>query len=123
MGINKEDLAIIVNDILELTYPKMIRSSKAAKIVKAIQTSMTNALLRGEDIKIDGLGIFRVMTRKARKRVRPYRFHDIGDPRGYKHPPKMRMWKIRDYPEKKFVKFIPSKELIRYINGNPQPNQ
>ena len=108
MGVTtKETLAREVSMLLELPI-KGVRVSKGDKIVKAIQDSIVRGLLRDGKLYIRGFGIFRVITRPARRS--PCDPSLSNRPRGQKTT-------IRMIPAKKIVKFFPSKVLKRMINA------
>ena len=67
VNVNYEVLAKAIYEIIEEFGPyHSPRNSKAMKIVKIITNTMTDGLRRGEDVKIMGLGIFRLVHIPAR---------------------------------------------------------
>jgi nucleoid DNA-binding protein len=104
---NRNVLANTVAELLDIPYTFNRRTGPAAKAVNAIFAAITNALLRGEEVRIDGFGIFRIRTRKP-TRSPCYYFY------GRKH--KGTYWEVKDLPEKRYVVFLPSKPLKRLIN-------
>ena len=101
----KEDITREIAEVLELPNPGY--KGKAWKIVSAVIQAMTEALQRGESIRIDGLGTFRVRTRRPTRRTH-YFFPYLG---------KGRHVETNDTPEKKYVFFQPAKPIVRTING------
>jgi nucleoid DNA-binding protein len=119
----KEDIARDLRDLLQFppTRHRNLRCSTEYRVVGAVVQAMTEALLRGEEIRIADFGIFRIRTKKATRSPVPYSYKDIDDVVGNEKAPTYRgMWKIRDIPERKYVHFQPSKVLLRMINGNQQ---
>jgi nucleoid DNA-binding protein len=102
-SLTKEGLSYIVGDLLEL--PRAARHGLSYKIVTALIESMTQALKRGETIQIEGLGIFRPITRPPRKQAANY-FFNLG---------KSSYFELIDLPERKVISFQPSKVLKRLL--------
>lgn len=105
-GFNREHLAREIRDVLELPTGHNMRCSTAYKIAGTIIKVIVDALKRGESVEIPGFGIFRWYTKPATRSSCVY----------YYHVDKKVRCLIRDIPPKKFVKFYPSKVLIRFIN-------
>ena len=105
-SVTKEHLGRIVSELLDLPYAR--RHGEAYKTVQAIQQAITEALLRGERVSVAGFGIFEITTKPKQKRRASYFFG-----RRIKNPTS----EIREYPERQYVKFKPSKALLRFING------
>lgn len=109
--LNREGLAKVIHEVLDVPVKKSIRSEKeiGTKVVNAIITSIESALLRGEDVKIEGFGIFRIRTRPPRKNL-AYYFYGLKCKGLHKE--------VITLPAKTYVYFQPSKVLSRMINGN-----
>jgi nucleoid DNA-binding protein len=121
--VTKETIARELRELLNLppTEYSNIRCSKEYRLIGVVLNTITNALWRGESVRIAGFGIFRVRTRKATRHGVPYRHKDIDETVGNGKPPEYRgVWKVRDIPERKYVHFQPSRVLLRMINGNQQ---
>ncbi len=104
----KEDLAKEVQDLLGLSPTRLqTRASKDYKVVTAIVNSITEALHRGERVRISGFGTFRAETVPARNRQCGY-FYTPGN----KHPHQ----EIRNVPSKTRIRFYPAKDLKRLVN-------
>lgn len=103
---NRNVLAARIAELWDIPYTYSKRSGPAARAVSAVFKAIADALLRGEEVKIDGFGIFRIRTRKP-TRSPCYYFYG-------KH--KGSYWEVKELPEKKYVIFQPSKALERLIN-------
>jgi len=90
--------------VLELPNPGY--KGEAWKIVNAVIQAMTEVLQRGESIRIDGLGMFVVRTRRATRRTH-YFFPYLG---------KGQHVETNTVPEKKYVFFRPAEPLVRVLN-------
>ena len=101
----KEHIIRTVSEILELPNPGY--KGKAWTIVNAVLRAMTRALQRGESIRIDGLGVFTVRTRRPTRRT-CYFFPYLG---------KGQHVETNTVPEKKYVFFRPANPIVRTING------
>jgi len=117
--IRGEVLAVAISDLIEefgLIHSKP-KTGKARKIVRIIINTMTEALQKGESIKIDGFGTLEVYTRLPRKKSVSY-FE--GGPknrqRSLHSPPRG----IVTIPLKRIVKFTPSKTILRILNKKDQ---
>lgn len=108
----KESLAYVVSELLGL--PIGPRKGTSYKIVTTIVKTMTDALLRGESVKIRGFGIFSIRERPPTRRGFYYYIHIKG--------PK-RPGAVINVPAKRYVIFKPSKVLLRLINQPNQENQ
>ena len=97
-----QDLA----EILELPV-RGHGKGKACEIANAVIRVMTDALQRGESIRIDGLGTFGVRTRCATRRT--HYFYPLLGKGGHVE--------TVDTPEKKIVFFRPSENILRTLNG------
>lgn len=76
------------------------REASADPIVAAVLASMKAALLRGEEVRIPGFGIFAVYQTNT-----------------YQHY--MPQFKARvTIPSRKYVRFLPSTVLTRFVNAN-----
>lgn len=105
MAVTKDTLAREVAEVLELPFAR--RHGTAYKIIVSMFKSMSDALLRGEEIKIDGFGIFRLRERPPTRHGAVYHYHL-----------KQRADSIViELPAKKYITFIPSKPLKRFINN------
>ena len=101
----KEEIVKEVAQVLEL--PTRGYKGEAWKIVNAVLQAIAESLQRGESVRIDGLGIFRVRTRPATRRTH-YFFPYLG---------KGQHVETNDTPAKKYVFFQPSKTVSRILNG------
>lgn len=101
-GLNQESLGYVLGEVFEL--PREGRSGEAYKIAKAFTKAMINLAKTGEDIQIEGFGIFRWVTRPAMGRVTSYFY----DPKNPVHIPSI-------VPPKRYLSFQPSKVLKRMI--------
>lgn len=101
-GVNQESLSYVVGEVLEL--PRQRRAGKAYKITKAFTQAMINLAKTGEDIQIEGFGIFRWVIRPAMGRVTTYFY----DPKSPVHIP-------TTIPPKCYLSFQPSKVLKRLV--------
>lgn len=102
---NKESLAKEIGDILDL--PRLGKRGEAWKIVNAVTKAITEALYRGEDVLVDGFGIFRVIETPPRRHG-CYFFPHLG---------KGLHTEVTVIPAKKRVKFLPARDLVRIVNG------
>jgi DNA-binding protein HU-beta len=80
-------------DLIEQVSGANLSRAEAGRAVDAAITGITRALASGEDVKISGLGTFKVKTREARQGRNP------------------RTGEAVDIPEKKAVRFIPGAAL------------
>lgn len=103
--LDKEELSYRVGELLSL--PRVRRSGKAYRIVKAFCEVLTEALLRGETIKVDGFGTFKTHTRPT---VRHSTFHPFSG-----KVPKFAQV-VETFPPTPRIVFKPSKALLRTIN-------
>lgn len=103
-----EDIARIVEDVLEFRDYRHPRASKSYKIVRSILKTIEAAVLRGEDVKIAGFGIFRIIERPARKHPVCYFY-------GLK---RLNNHLIESHAARRYVVFQPSKALKRFVNDN-----
>jgi nucleoid DNA-binding protein len=95
-----------LTDLLDLPRGKFGRPDKAHQIIRAIQTAMTDALHRGEDIRIDGFGIFRIHTRPSKPNRQTF----------IMGRPAIKTSEIVVAPARKVVKFTPSEALRAMVN-------
>ena len=103
--VTKESLSYLVGDLLEL--PRWKRYGKAYRIIGAIVTVMTNALKRGETIRIHGLGTFHIRHKAATRHLQYY----------YPYLKKKGLfWEMKDVPAHDYVHFTPTKPIIRRLN-------
>ena len=116
-SLNKDEMSKEIALLLGL--PRWKEWGKAYEIVKAVFTSMIEALLRGERIKIAGFGIFYIRERAPTRSPWACSYKVPGEYVGNKHPPKYRgVWLIKELPAKKYVAFKPSKALLRLVDPN-----
>jgi len=101
----KAEITRELADVLEL--PQLGSHGEARKIVNAVIQAMTTALQRGETIRIDGVGVFTVRTRRATRHTH-YFFPYLG---------KGQHVETNDAPEKKYVFFRPANPIVRTLNG------
>lgn len=102
---DKEDLARILNDILELPTPRQPRTGKSYKLVTALIQTIKEALANGRSVSIPGFGILKVKTRPARKSFCfPYTYMKMGGS----------AYQV-NVPARKYVQFVPSKPLVRLL--------
>lgn len=104
--LNKEKLSDAVGDLLNL--PRCGRQGKAYTIVLAMVKVITDALLRGETISIDGFGIFRTKTYPAR--LRANYFYSLLGKGGH--------CALVPYPETRRITFTPAKPLKRFVHAH-----
>lgn len=104
----KEDLSYEVGELLKL--PINTRKGTAYKVVSAMVKAMAAALHRGESIRIDGFGIFRLVEWKPRRKE-------------VTRVTSQRKWRKGDFREvitvvpRPRISFQPSKALLRYISS------
>lgn len=107
--VNNTTLANAVSDALG--WPRNARQDKGYQVVTTLIKVLSEALQRGDRVKLDGLGIFELRTTPGRKRS-VWIYQDA----------KTRVRGVIDYPPVTKVIFKPSKTLNRALNeGNP-PN-
>lgn len=102
---NRETIATEIADILEL--PRRGRKGKAWRIANAVVQAMTTALCRGETVRVDGFGMFKIRERAPRLH-HYYYFPYLG---------KGQHSEIAMRPGKKYVQFFPARTLLRMLNG------
>jgi nucleoid DNA-binding protein len=120
MVVTKQTLSREVAAVLDLPYN--LRSGKAYVIVKTMMKAMAKALLKGEDIYIDGLGVFKRVALKPTRTTVPVCHKDIGDLVTCGHPPPYRgKRKWVHVPAKTVIRFYPSKVLLRMLNDSQNP--
>lgn len=107
---NLSDLASEVSDVLEL--PRLVRRGESWEITNAVVRAIVEGLYRGEDVRIDGFGIFRVFHR-APRRHGCYFFPYLG---------KGHHVEVNTSPAKNVVKFLPARTLRRLINEQTKTN-
>lgn len=118
--ISRLDLAEAIYNLLEEFRPVCGRKSvsKAVKIVNAMIKSITEALRRGEEVQVLGLGTFKIVTRGQIKRS--VNFISGGHPKkqqnAFKDIPRV---VIHQNP-KKVVIFVPHDSLLEFINQENQ---
>ena len=105
--IRKPELARAIYDVMEGygLVRQRPRTGKAHKIVEIIFKTITEALQRGESVRIDGLGKFRVYTRIPTKTWGTFFY---GRPNG----PRI----LLDLPPKKLVTFRAANSITRALN-------
>jgi nucleoid DNA-binding protein len=97
--------AIDIHDLLDIPLDKNGDPSLGTKILRAIIATMRDALHRGEDVKIPGFGIFRVVEWKPKRTG-----NNIISQDGTRSPvPLERM-------SKRVVTFIPAEQLKAMLN-------
>lgn len=104
---NRLDLAFVVAELLEL--PRDGWQGTAYEVVRVIFATIGRALQKGDSVRIDGFGAFRLYTRPATRHATS--FVSLGKP--WK---KGTYWEVVNFPAKVRVIFKPSKALLRYIN-------
>jgi|SRR4051812_26754490 nucleoid DNA-binding protein len=110
---SKELISFEIAELLGIPKRPGRRNTLAYKIVGKVFETIVAGLVRGEDVKIQGFGIFRLHTLPARM-VPNYAWHG-------------KTWS-KDYCPKRIeartiVKFFPSKALIRFINEDQNATQ
>jgi nucleoid DNA-binding protein len=104
--LTKDVLARRLSEVLDLPYDR--RQGESYRVVRAIVSTMANALLKGERIRIDGFGIFQTYERPAtRTPVSRFLFK------------KGAFREIITLSPTKRIIFKPSKALLRFINEEP----
>lgn len=101
MSLTKNDIAYQIDMLLG--FKRLKKSGPTYNAVKAVFTSMTNALRRGESVYIRGFGTFKVKSYESFKR--PAQFFYKGSSTRT----------VIDIPACKKVLFTPSKLLRSYI--------
>jgi DNA-binding protein HU-beta len=110
--LTKVKLAREVATILQIPY--LERKGEAYRTVKAIFEVITKALLRGETVRVTGLGTFSIRRRPARKRQRtPVWFLGVG-----KGPCTILKTKV---PAKNYVHFRPARAIRQIQEPPPLP--
>lgn len=104
---NRETISNELCDLLEL--PRLGRRGKAWDIVNAVLRVLTNGLLRGETIRVDGFGILRI-RRRAPIKHHYYFFPYLG---------KGQYSEVSIMPAKAYIHFTPAKPLLKMINEDP----
>lgn len=113
--IYKRDLTKAITNLIPefklITFNPYVNKPRA--IVNVIVQSITEALQRGETVKIAGFGIFDIFERKGHAKVISY---FSGKPNQLKNPPRV----LVNLPNKKVVRFTPSKLISRELNKEPK---
>lgn len=110
-GLNYTRLSQTIADLWDVPNPD--RTSLPFKTAKAVAKAITNLALTGEDIKIEGFGIFRWVDRPPMKRNTTY-FYNPEEP----------VHIVKEIPAKRYLAFYPSRVLYRMINDeNRQPTR
>ena len=102
---NRERLAREIADVLEL--PHRGRQDEAWDIMNAVLKAIIEGLYRGERIRIDGFGTFRIAEHPSVLRRLCF----------YPYLGKGQHSEIVRLPSKKYVRFEPAKPLLRMLNG------
>lgn len=102
-------MGIMLNHVLELPN-NTSATAKAWTIIKVIVQSMKDALLRGEEVHIQGLGTLKLHTKPQTRKWVNYSF-----PAGHKNPKST----IMTIPPKTYVTFIPSRSILSELNRKP----
>lgn len=97
--------AIEIHDALDIPFDKNGDPDLGYKIVKAMSQVMRDALLRGESIKVNGFGIFKVVKQKGNRRTA-----NVYVAKGVHSPVPI------EHRQKSYVKFIPSEQLKAMLN-------
>lgn len=105
---NKQHLANEVAAVLML--PQLQNQGKAYEIVKAIVKVITDALDRGEQVYVKGLGRFFIRQRAA------LRIGSFWGSSSFSDPNTIRI--VHTIPAKKYVHFQPSPNLLKVLNAN-----
>jgi nucleoid DNA-binding protein len=100
--VNQLTLANIIREVL----PE-IKRDPANRIVKTISNAIIKGLRAGEDVTIDGFGIFRLATYPSRQ----MELLSLQTMKRYK----------TTVPTKRKVKFLPSKVLIKLVTPEANP--
>lgn len=103
--LTRYELASQVAQVLRL--PQWGWRGEAYKVVQVIIKVVSDALFRGEKVKIDGFGIFETYIRPPTRS--PVYFYPYLKQKGLH-------WEVKDLPAKPRIIFKPSKALLRYIN-------
>lgn len=103
--LTKSKISREVADVLELPYGH--REGKAHDIVTCVLKVITDALLRGETVHVQGFGILSIWERKPVKRNASYFLAPRTKPY---------FSEVVVKPAKRYVHFQPAEPLIRSIN-------
>jgi nucleoid DNA-binding protein len=106
MAVTKETLSFEIAELLGIPKRPGRRNTLAYAVVTKILDTVIKGLQRGEDVKLQGFGIFRLHILPARM-VPNFSVH--GKKWSTDYSPKQ-------IPERTIVKFFPSKALTRFIN-------
>lgn len=113
------DVAKELQDLLDLPLEEFKSANSTTwlpltgtRVIHAIFDTVKAALLRGEDVEIQGFGKFKIIERKARTVPVGFVATD-GTAEGVKHSAKVRV-----IPPKLIVKFFPSPYLTGVTNLN-----
>lgn len=107
---NNIKLGYIVSEVLELPKENHRWTGPAYKAVRAVFNTITAALQRGEEVKINGFGIFKIRTLPARRQYLSFSINGkVPFTGGY----------MANLPLRKYVHFQPSKVLLRMLNQDP----
>lgn len=107
-AIDKDKLSLEIEDLLGLPRSSITFCGTGYNIVKTIFETMKQALLRGESVVIPRFGKFYLHTRPSVRAPVTYFYGNTNGPR-----------LTIDRPAKTYVKFQPSKSLLKLINdGN-----
>lgn len=101
-------LAREIHDLLDLPLSKHGDPEKGLAIIKAITTVMAAALHRGESVRVNGFGIFKVVETKGTRRTGNNFALQSGE----------RYAGTLQHLPKKYVKFIPSEQVKALLNGD-----
>ena len=101
-------LALEIHDLLDIPLDNHGEPRKGFEIINAFKSTMVSALRRGEHIRVNGFGIFRVVETKGKRRTGSNFARQTGE----------RYGTTLEHLPKKYVKFIPSEHLKAMLNGD-----
>jgi nucleoid DNA-binding protein len=105
MGLNKKKLAKEVRDVLGLCEVHPFSKDLAFQVVTKVIETIVKALQAGETVTIHGIGKFYIRRLPPRKQAS----HVLGHYRGHG---------TVQLPARSIVKFLPSRPLIKELNGS-----
>jgi nucleoid DNA-binding protein len=100
-------LALQIHDLLDIPLNKHNDPDVGFKIIRAISTTMRDALKRGESVSVRGFGKFRVVEPKGIRRTG----NNIARQSGERYAAPLQ------HMPKRYVKFIPSEQLKAMLNS------
>jgi len=101
-------LALEIHDLLDIPLDNHGEPRKGFEIIKAVTTAMSGALKRGEPVRVNGFGIFRVVETQGTRRTGSNFARRTGE----------RYAGTLQHLPKKYVKFIPSEQIKAMLNGD-----